>query len=74
MATLRRPVVDKTGLAGGYDFRLDWTPEDTSEVNNGETGGTFRDALRNQLGLKLLPQSGAVEVLVIDHVEQPTPN
>lgn len=75
MATLRRPVVDKTGLAGGYDFTLRWVPEDTrNEAENEETGGSFREALKNQLGLKLDPQKAPVEVLVIDHVEQPSAN
>ncbi len=74
LVTLPRPVVDQTGLKGGYDFWVEWTPEDTSEVNNGETGGTFREALKHQLGLKLEPAKGPVQVLVIDHVEQPTTN
>lgn len=74
LATLSRPVIDRTGLDGGYDLWLNWTPEDTSEENNTESGGTFRNALKNQLGLKLVPEDGAVEVLVIDHIEQPTPN
>jgi len=74
LVTIPRPVIDRTGLKGGYDFTLGWTPEDTSEVNNQETGGTFRDALKKQLGLKLQPEKGPVEVLVIDHVEQPSPN
>jgi uncharacterized protein (TIGR03435 family) len=74
LVTLPRPVIDRTGLEGGYDFWLEWTPEDTSEVDNHETGGAFREALKNQLGLKLEPAKGAVQVLVIDHVEQPSPN
>jgi uncharacterized protein (TIGR03435 family) len=75
MATLRRPVVDATGLKGGYDFWIDWTPEDTrNDPENGETGGTFREALKNQLGLKLIPKTGPVQVLVIDHVEEPSGN
>jgi len=75
LATLLRPVVDETGLKGGFDFWMDWTPEDTRGApDNGETGGTFREALKNQLGLKLVPEKGPVEVLVIDHVEQPTEN
>jgi uncharacterized protein (TIGR03435 family) len=74
LVTIPRPVIDRTGLKGGYDFTLEWTPEDTSEVNNQETGGTFREALKNQLGLKLQPEKGPVELLVIDHVEQPSPN
>lgn len=74
LVTIPRPVIDRTGLKGGYNFTLEWTPEDTSEVNNQETGGTFREALKNQLGLKLQPEKGPVEVLIIDHVEQPSPN
>jgi len=74
LVTLPRPVIDGTGLAGGFDFWMEWTPEDTSEVDNRESGGTFRDALKEQLGLKLKPDKGTVEVLVIDHVEQPAPN
>ncbi len=75
MATLRRPVVDATGLKGGYNFWIDWTPEDTrNEPENGEMGGTFREALKNQLGLKLVPRNGPVQLLVIDHVEEPSEN
>ena len=75
MATLRRPVVDETGLKGGYNFWIEWTPEDTrNDPENGETGGTFRAALKDQLGLKLEPRNGPVQVLVIDHVEQPSEN
>ena len=74
LVTLPRPVIDATGLKGGYDFWLEWTPEDTSEVDNHESGGAFREALKDQLGLKLEPEKGPVQVLVIDHVEQPTPN
>jgi len=50
------------------------TPEDTGEVNNHESGGTFRDALKEQLGLKLKPEEGSVQILVIDRIEQPSPN
>jgi uncharacterized protein (TIGR03435 family) len=74
MAVIPRPVIDKTGLEGNYDFSLEWTPEDTSEVNNQESGGTFQEALKEQLGLKLQPEKGPVEVLVIDHIEPPSPN
>jgi uncharacterized protein (TIGR03435 family) len=74
LVTVPRPVIDATGLKGGFDFWMEWTPEDTSEVNNGESGGTFREALKNQLGLKLVPANGPVEVLMIDHAEEPTAN
>ena len=74
LVTLPRPVIDETGLKGGYDFWLEWMPEDTSEVDNHESGGTFREAVKNQLGLKLEAAKRPVTVLVIDHVEQPSPN
>ena len=75
LVTLPRPVIDRTGLDGGYDFWMEWTLEDTSEMNAAAiTGGTFREALKNQLGLKLEAQKGPVKVLVIDHVEQPGEN
>ncbi len=75
MATLPRPVVDQTGLEGKFDFSLEWTPEDTSaDAAIGESGANFRDALENQLGLKLIPTKGPVEILVIDHIERPSEN
>jgi uncharacterized protein (TIGR03435 family) len=43
-------------------------------VDSHESGGTFREALKEQLGLKLESQKGPVEVLVIDHVERPSPS
>ena len=74
LVTLPRPVLDGTGLKGGFDFSMEWTPEDTSFVDNHESGGTFREALKKELGLKLQPEKGPVEILVVDHVEPPSPN
>jgi uncharacterized protein (TIGR03435 family) len=76
LATLERPLIDKTGLTGGFDFSIEWTPpEDMGQPGDvGSFGAPFRDALKKQLGLKLEPQKASVEVLVIDHVEQPTAN
>ena len=59
---MSRTVLDKTGLAGNYDFVLKW------ETNGEES---ILTAIREQLGLKLESQEGPVEVLVIDHVEPP---
>ena len=75
-----RVVVDNTGIAGRYDLVLKWTPEDRADAGfNG--GGTAQDsgpsiftALQEQLGLKLEPQKGPVEVLVIDRIEMPSEN
>ncbi|MEO8869801.1 MAG: TIGR03435 family protein [Granulicella sp.] len=77
---LGRPVVDETGLAGNYDFVLEFTPEpppgSSAAANSAlESGGpTFQGALKQQLGLKLESQKGQVDVLVFDHVEHPTEN
>jgi uncharacterized protein (TIGR03435 family) len=72
-----RPVFDRTGLTGTFDFSLEWSMASgsallTSEPEDAEP--TFLQALQDQLGLKLEAQTGPVDVLVIDHVEEPTPN
>jgi len=67
---LDRPVVDRTGLQGGFNFKLEWTPEGAQPVD----GPTIFVAIQQQLGLKLDPQKAPVEVLVIDHAEKPTEN
>jgi uncharacterized protein (TIGR03435 family) len=77
MGNLNRPVLDQTGLSGTFDFNFEWTPQHNgpgtpgakSQVN--ESGPTFLDDLQQQLGLKLEPQGGTIEVLVFDHAEQP---
>jgi uncharacterized protein (TIGR03435 family) len=80
-----RVVVDKTGLAGTYDFELTYTPENLGlgggappQLNGGPAPAidpnapTLFTALQEQLGLKLDSDRGPVTVLVIDRVEQPT--
>ena len=76
-----RLVVDKTGLTGRYAFTLAWTPEvmPTTAPPPGippidPNGPQFLTALQEQLGLKLQPARGPVEVVVIDRVEHPTPD
>ena len=64
-----RPVIDKTGLEGAYDCELNWSPADT----NG-TEQSFFSAVQDQLGLRLQPSRGPVEVLVIDSISQPSEN
>ena len=79
VAQFGRPVVDQTGLAGMYDFSLNWLP-DRSKDSPGASeppdaqGPSFEDALKDQLGLKLKPTHAVVPILVIDHIEQPSPN
>ena len=73
-----RPVFDRTGLTGTFDLSLEWSLEPDSAQPLGpppeSTGPTFLRALQEQLGLKLTSTTGPVDVLVIDHVEHPSPN
>jgi uncharacterized protein (TIGR03435 family) len=84
--TTGRPVVDMTGLAGKYDFILEWTPEpgpDARAQGFGDGiatpapapgGPTIFTALQEQLGLRLEAQKGPVQNIVIDRVEKPSEN
>jgi uncharacterized protein (TIGR03435 family) len=75
----QRPVIDQTGLSGAYDFKLSFRPQlapNTSmDTNNSEDNRpSIFDALKDQLGLVLIPQKGPVTVLVIDSIERPSEN
>jgi uncharacterized protein (TIGR03435 family) len=67
-------VIDRTGLAGRYDFVLDLTPYLPTGGERPDLPGMMLTAIREQLGLKLAATRAPVEVLVIDHVEKPSPN
>jgi uncharacterized protein (TIGR03435 family) len=83
-----RVVVDRTNLTGTYDINLDYTPE--HQEFHPSTGAARLDtpplppidlegpslftALQEQLGLKLEPQKGPVDIMIIDHVERPSEN
>ena len=72
MMTLPHPVIDETGLSGTFDFRLEWLPD--SNTLSDATGPTFGQALKEQLGLKIQQKKGAVELMVLDHIEHPSAN
>lgn len=68
-------VENKTGLTGNYDFTLRYAPGGGLNAPNSESSApSIFTALQEQLGLKLEPHKGPVEVLVIDHVERPSEN
>jgi uncharacterized protein (TIGR03435 family) len=86
---VHRSVIDRTGLAGGFDFDVKWTPDQLpprpaglpadqpirmNGVEIDPNGPSIFTALQEQLGLKLEAQRGPVEVLVIDRVARPTPD
>lgn len=79
-------VVDKTGLTGVYDYSLSFAPDESMKAGNlppGSGGGapspepegpSIFTAVQEQLGLKLVAEKAAVDVIVIDHLEKPTEN
>jgi uncharacterized protein (TIGR03435 family) len=80
LVELDHPVVDQTGLNGNFDLEVNFTPpwkipkEQTAEAQLDMAGPIFLEALKNQLGLKLKPIKAPIQILVVDHVEQPSPN
>jgi bla regulator protein blaR1 len=85
---LGRPVIDRTGIKGSYDFTLEWTPApdqggpqtiglppraEPSRATD-SNGPSIFTALQEQLGLKVESTKGPVDVLVIDHVARPSEN
>jgi bla regulator protein blaR1 len=81
-----RVVVDRTGLAGTWDFELTFAPtspapalglppsDATAAPPSDPDAPSIFTALQEQLGLKLESTKGPVDVVVIDHVEQPKPD
>jgi len=67
---LDRPLVNKTGITGLYDFHMEFAPEDSTEP----AGPSIFTALQQQLGLKLEPAKAPADFLVIDQVQRPSPN
>ena len=69
-------VVDNTGLAGKYDYNLEYSRSPSTAADNlADAAPDFLTAVRDQLGLKLESKKGPIDVLVIGHIEKtPTPN
>lgn len=75
-----RPVIDRTGLPGTFDFKLSFMPEQAAHGDPDRLPPELHDlpslfaAVKEQLGLRLVPENGPVEYFVIDHVERPSAN
>ena len=77
-----RRVVDETGLTDGYQVDLEFVPQRLQAAPPTPDqppppppeGQTVFDAIQEQLGLKLESKKGSVDVLVVDHIERPTPD
>jgi uncharacterized protein (TIGR03435 family) len=68
-----RPVIDRSGHEGMIDIKIDFTPANRVSTDPEGPPSIF-DALPEQLGLRLQPEKGPVDVLVIDRVERPSEN
>lgn len=82
MLVLDKPVVDRTGIEGRYDENITFTPDQTQfhgnppklpQTDDPEASDLFT-AIQQQTGLKLAAQKTEVDVIVLDHVEKPSPN
>ena len=80
---LDKPVVDRTALQGKFDFILELPPgmlsfslkpPDPDDPPPEPKGPPFLNAVREQLGLKLVRSRGEIRMLIIDHVERPSEN
>lgn len=81
VAYVGRIVVDRTGLEGRFDFKLEWVPDAANmPLINGakmvpaEDGPSIFTAVQEQLGLRLESTKAPVEVLVVDRAEKATEN
>jgi uncharacterized protein (TIGR03435 family) len=86
-STLGRPVLDRTGANGQYNFKLEWT-EDAAGLKESDgraelaatlppadaSGPSIFTAIQEQLGLKLESGKGPVEIIAIDRAERPSGN
>jgi uncharacterized protein (TIGR03435 family) len=71
-AEVGRPVVDKTGLTGKYDFTLEYTPAMGAALDSPEP--SIFTAIQEQMGLMLEPAKAPIDVLAIDSIERPAAN
>jgi uncharacterized protein (TIGR03435 family) len=70
---LGRPVIDNTGLTGGFDFTLTWTP-DTPDSPADAFGVSLFSALQDQLGLKVESKKAPTDTIVVDQAQKPSAN
>lgn len=79
LSILDRPVINQTGIAGLFDFHLEFAPDETTPALPrlaplDGSGLSIFSALQEQLGLRLATAKGPGTFLVIDHVEKPSQN
>jgi uncharacterized protein (TIGR03435 family) len=80
LVVLDRPVVNRTGIAGRFDFQCTFTPDDSQfnghsplPAGTSSAPGLY-EALQQQLGLRLSAERTSIDVIAIDHIEPPSEN
>lgn len=77
ISQLGRPLIDDTGIAGNVDLFVEWTPPMPPSANvtpEMQDAPGLADALNQQLGLKLQPTNAPLESMVVDYIEEASPN
>ena len=84
-AYIDHPIVDGTGLEGGWDFLMGWTPKQLMQAQTAPNpnqppggapdvsdpgGSSAFDAVEKELGLKLVKRTQSIPVIVVDHVDE----
>ena len=74
-----RPILDRTGLPGTFDFILEFDPdsldrEGVSSTPHDDSGPIFSEALKEQLGLQLKKENGETSIFVVDNIQYPSSN
>ena len=74
-----RPILDRTGLRGTFDFIIEFDPDSQdrggiSSTPRDNAGPNLLEAAREQLGLQVRKEVGAISIFVVDNVQYPTPN
>ncbi len=77
---LGKPVLDRTGLEGSFDYQLEWSPDELQMLSqeappaNDGNAPSLAGALQEQMGLKLVSQKGPVDLIAVEKAEKPTAN
>jgi uncharacterized protein (TIGR03435 family) len=73
---LQRAVIDRTGLTGTWDIELTFSPDGPGApaATPQDSGASLFTALQEQLGLRLEPSTGPLQVLVVDRIDRPSDN
>jgi uncharacterized protein (TIGR03435 family) len=67
---MRAPVVDQTGLKGGYDFTIDLSKYLRPDTTPDDMVAVLTECLQKELGLRIEARKLPLEILVIDHAEK----